>query len=65
MKKTHTIRLSAEQYKLMLFSLGFSEGALRGTCQFEVADALTALIRKVRAQQTQDAPAVVKAAKAG
>jgi hypothetical protein len=48
MPKTHTIQLTDEQHRLMLFALGFSEGAMRGTCQFEVADALTTLLRQVK-----------------
>jgi hypothetical protein len=60
MPKLHTIQLTDEQLKLTLFALAFSEGAMRGTCQFEVADALTVLLRHMKAHELE--PSVPAAA---
>ena len=65
MKKTHNLRLTDDQYKLAIFALGFTEGAMRRSCQFEVSDALIALIRKIKEQETQHVLPAAKAAKAG
>lgn len=65
MKKTQTIRLSAEDYRLMLYSLGFANGALRQACQFEVADALTQLVRTLQKQEKPPAAPVLKVRKVG